>query len=55
MKNKEKEILDILKRAPFILERLFENNDMTFDYNHRYMFGTITIEEVAKVRDYFDK
>lgn len=50
-----KEILDILKRSPFILEKLFESGEMSADFRRKYMFGGITMEEIAKIKEYFNK
>lgn len=45
------EILDIIKRCPFVLERIYEldNNE---EYNNRYFFGTISDSELQKVREW---
>lgn len=55
--SKEKEALDILKiivDAPFILERLFELGKFNEEVKHRYVWGTITDEQVEKVKNWFN-
>ena len=49
--EKDIEILGILKESPFILEVLFAQN---FDTEHtrKYMFGTITNNDVEKVKEW---
>ena len=51
--NKAEEILKIIYDAPFILERLFETGKLGEDAKHRYMWGTISAEDVEKVKEFF--
>ena len=51
--NKAEEILRIIYDAPFILERLFEMGKLGEDAKHRYMWGTISAEDVEKVKEFF--
>ena len=58
MKELSKEIeknrvLEIIFKAPFILERLFEMGKLGEDAKHRYMWGTISAEDVEKVKEFF--
>ena len=50
---KQCEILKIIFEAPFILERLFEMGKLGEDAKHRYMWGTISAEDVEKVKEFF--
>lgn len=52
--EKETEVLHILKECPFILEKLFDNYELTEKETDKYFFGTITDEQVAKVKEYFN-
>ena len=52
--SKEEEILKIIYDAPFILERLFEMGKLGEDAKHRYMWGTISAENVEKVKEFFE-
>ena len=51
--NNAEEILRIIFNAPFILERLFETGKLGEDAKHRYMWGTISAEDVEKVKEFF--
>lgn len=53
----DKEILDILKKSPFILSKIYGNNLLVkqADYDKRYFWGTITNEEIDKVIKWLDK
>ena len=51
--EKEHELLRIIFNAPFILERLFETGKLGEDAKHRYMWGTISAEDVEKVKEFF--
>ena len=52
--EKDLEVLDIIKRAPFILERLFDNFELTKEAENRYFYGTITDAEVKKVEEWIN-
>ena len=47
------EILRIIFNAPFILEQLFNLGKLGDDATHRYMWGTISAEDVEKVKEFF--
>ena len=46
-------ILRIIYNAPFILEILFETGKLGEDAKHRYMWGTISAEDVEQVKEFF--
>ena len=52
-----KEILDILKNSPFVLQKFFELNELKNqdEYNKRYFWGTIDVDAWAKVRKWIEK
>lgn len=52
--EKELKVLDIIKRHPFILERLFDEADMHDDYNHDYWWGVVTDKEVEMVKEWLN-
>lgn len=51
--EKALECWEIVKNKPFILQKLFENKGLENqqEYDKKYFFGTITEEEVAKVKE----
>lgn len=49
------EVLEILKRAPFILETLFDNYEMPKEMEDRYFYGTISDAEVKKVKGWMER
>lgn len=49
---KELEVLDIIKRHPFILERLFDESGMHGDYVHDYWWGVVTDKEVEMIKEW---
>ena len=51
--EKELEILEIIVEAPFILHELFKKAELGKQAVHRYMWGTISEEEVEKVKEFF--
>lgn len=53
--KKEIEVLEILKKAPFILEKLFDNYELTEEMTDKYFYGTITDSEVNKVKEWINK
>ena len=50
--EKELEILDIIKRSPFVLERIFELDNKRQEYKKRYWYGTISDTELNKVKEW---
>ena len=50
---KYSEILRIIWEAPFILHELFKKAELGKQAEHRYMWGTISEEEVEKVKEFF--
>lgn len=52
--EKELKVLDIIKRHPFILERLFDEGGMRDDYNHDYWWGVVTNKEVEMVKEWLN-
>lgn len=52
--EKDLDVLEILKRNPFILEVLFKKG-FGKEYDERYMWGTITDEEVNKIKEWLNK
>ena len=50
---KANDVLRIIFNAPFILERLFELGKLGEDAKQRYMWGTISAEDVEKVKEFF--
>lgn len=52
-----KEILDILKNSPFVLQKFFELKELKNqdEYNKRYFWGTIDVDAWAKVRKWIEK
>lgn len=52
--EKDLKVLDIIKRHPFILERLFDEGGMHDDYNHDYWWGVVTDKEVEIVKEWLD-
>lgn len=57
MTNKEKlEVLEILKKKPFILQKIFENKGLSNqdEYDKKYFWGTITEDENAKVEEWLE-
>ena len=60
MTNKEKlEVLEILKKKPFILQKIFENNDLEpnaqKNYDGKYFWGTIDEDEYQKVKEWLEE
>ena len=60
MTNKEKlEVLEILKKKPFILQKIFENKGLEpnaqKNYDGDYFWGTIDEEEYQKVKEWLEK
>ena len=53
--EKDLKVLDIIKRHPFILERLFDEGGMHDDYNHDYWWGVVTVKEVEMVKEWLKK
>lgn len=51
--NKAEEILRIIFNAPFILETLYKKGELGKDAMNRYMWGTISSEDVEKVKEFF--
>lgn len=51
--NKAEEILRIIFNAPFILETLYKKGELGNDATNRYMWGTISSEDVEKVKEFF--
>ena len=47
------EILRIIFNAPFILEQLYGLGKLGEEASQRYMWGTITTEDVEKVKEFF--
>ena len=52
--EQELKVLDIIKRHPFILERLFDEGGMRDDYNHDYWWGVVTNKEVEMVKEWLN-
>lgn len=52
--EKELKVLDIIKRHPFILERLFNESDKHDDYVHDYWWGVVTDKEVEMIKEWLD-
>ena len=50
--EKELEILEIIKRSPFVLERIFELDNKRQEYKKRYWYGTISDDELNKVKEW---
>ena len=50
--EKELEILEIIKRSPFVLERIFELDNKRQEYKKRYWYGTINDTELNKVKEW---
>ena len=46
------ELLDIIKRSPFVLERIFELDNKRQEYKKRYWYGTINDTELNKVKEW---
>lgn len=51
--NKAEEILRIIFNAPFILEELYKLGKLGEEASQRYMWGTISTEDVEKVKEFF--
>ena len=47
------EILRIIFNAPFIIETLFNKKELGKSASDRYLWGTISEEEVRKVKEFF--
>lgn len=47
------EILRIIFNAPFIIQTLFEKGEFGKNAKERYLWGTISDEEVQKVKEFF--
>ena len=47
------EILRIIFNAPFILETLMKRNELGKSASERYLWGSITDEEVQKIKEFF--
>lgn len=52
-KSLAEECWEIVKNKPFILQKLFENKGLENqqEFDKKYFFGTITEEEIAKVKE----
>ena len=48
------EILRIIFNAPFIIETLFNKKELGKSATDRYLWGTISDEEVRKVKEFFE-
>ena len=51
--NKAKEILNIIYNKPFIIEVLYHIGELGKEAESRYMWATISDEEVKKVKEFF--
>lgn len=51
--SKDEEILRIIFNAPFILETLYKKGELGNDAMNRYMWGTISSDDVEKVKEFF--
>ena len=47
------EILRIIFNAPYILETLMKRNELGKSASDRYLWGSITDEEVKKIKEFF--
>lgn len=47
------EILRIIFNAPFIIETLFNKKELGKSATDRYLWGTISDEEVKKIKEFF--
>lgn len=47
------EILRIIFNAPFIIETLFNKKELGKSATDRYLWGTISNEEVQKIKEFF--
>ena len=55
--QEQKEILEILKESPFILENIFNNKGLKNQdkYNEHYFWGSITEDKVNKIKEWLEK
>lgn len=53
--EKDLEVLEIIKRAPFILQVLYSREELPTGVEHHYEFGTITESELTKVKEWLNK
>lgn len=51
--NKAEEILRIIYNAPFILEQLYKLGKLGEEASQRYMWGTVSTEDVKKNKGVF--
>lgn len=56
--EKDLEVLKIIKKAPFVLESILDNNirfKNRIEFVYNYMFGTITKSEIELVKNFLEE